>query len=433
MNNIAPFSFSLLAKFKQAWREVDQQWDDTRVRWVKNCFNSFEKHWPRFWQWFKATHLQKKLYNFPNLLSFSRMAAIWPIYKYLSLQNTQGYLMASIFFIFIILTDLFDGPIAKVGNCTTIWGIGLDPVADRLLVLSLIIIQSYYQLLLWPVLIWTVVGGEAFFCLLRFISFLLKVAPLTSNYVGKAKFFFQVIVVISLLLKIPTAYQLWVSLILLISLVLLCCNIILEIKLIFKTVFSLKLKGSWLQPQQKNLPNFLSLSRICLTPVLYLLIIFNEELGRYWAFYLFLLMVMTDPIDGYLARKFNCETKFGAMIDPWADKVVFTAIIVILFFYPPIPFLLKIFTALVVLAFLAEIINSCQRILKKKRGLSLKANNFGKWKCALQMAVIGILLCPYQVLSFVQYAINPLLLASNFLVTCNIIGSMCLLINAKKT
>lgn len=191
-------------------------------------------------------------------------------------------------------------------------------------------------------------------------------------------------------------------------------------------------KQNWLQPQPKNLPNLISLSRICLTPLLLLLIIFNEALGKSWAFYFFLLLALTDAVDGFLARKFNCETKCGAMLDPWADKTVFTAIIAILFFCPPAGLPLEILTFLVAWAVLAEIINSCQRIIKKRRGLPVKANFCGKAKCTLQMIVIGILLYPYQTFSFAQYAVNPLLFISNVLITCNIIRSRRLLINLKK-
>ncbi len=64
-----------------------------------------------------------------------------------------------------------------------------------------------------------------------------------------------------------------------------------------------------------NLPNLLSLTRFMLSP----LILF---LDFYKALTLFIVLSITDAIDGYIARKFKQETNLGMILDPLADKIL---------------------------------------------------------------------------------------------------------------
>ena len=69
-----------------------------------------------------------------------------------------------------------------------------------------------------------------------------------------------------------------------------------------------------------NLPNKITLSRILLLPVFLVvgLIIFP---GNYFvAAGLFILLAVTDFLDGHIARKYNLVTTFGKFADPLADK-----------------------------------------------------------------------------------------------------------------
>ena len=66
--------------------------------------------------------------------------------------------------------------------------------------------------------------------------------------------------------------------------------------------------------------NLLTLSRIFLAPVLFILItFFNFYIS---ALLLFILCSFTDYLDGYLARKYNAVSSFGEIIDPIADKIL---------------------------------------------------------------------------------------------------------------
>lgn len=68
-----------------------------------------------------------------------------------------------------------------------------------------------------------------------------------------------------------------------------------------------------------NLPNIISLSRMAMVPVTVWLILDERILAAFW---LFLVAGLSDAVDGYLAKRFNAETVFGAFIDPLADKTL---------------------------------------------------------------------------------------------------------------
>src|SRR5690554_7491612 len=71
-----------------------------------------------------------------------------------------------------------------------------------------------------------------------------------------------------------------------------------------------------------NIPNILTSMRVALIPVLVLVYLLPFK-GHYWvACGIFALASITDWLDGYLARKWNQSTPFGAFLDPVADKLM---------------------------------------------------------------------------------------------------------------
>lgn len=61
---------------------------------------------------------------------------------------------------------------------------------------------------------------------------------------------------------------------------------------------------------------------------------FPDERYRWWAVGVFILASLTDALDGYIARRYNQRTKFGAFMDPFADKTLLLTGIVFLTFIP---------------------------------------------------------------------------------------------------
>ena len=68
--------------------------------------------------------------------------------------------------------------------------------------------------------------------------------------------------------------------------------------------------------------------RILVAPIILLLITINDSYG--WALFLFFLASISDYWDGFLARKYNLESTIGEVLDPIADKILVTFLIIAL-------------------------------------------------------------------------------------------------------
>ena len=107
-----------------------------------------------------------------------------------------------------------------------------------------------------------------------------------------------------------------------------------------------KVRKKRLQNRQDRiitLANAISISRIFLAIPLVLLFedISKGELDKlWWAFGLIIIIVLTDFLDGYVARKVEAITNFGKLIDPVADKVCMMVVMIYLIISYKLPFLL---------------------------------------------------------------------------------------------
>ena len=84
-----------------------------------------------------------------------------------------------------------------------------------------------------------------------------------------------------------------------------------------------------------NVPNIITYFRIALIPCLVLVFYLPEPYldihqKNMWATFLFVLAAISDWLDGYLARKLNQTSNFGAFIDPVADKLIVIAALLLL-------------------------------------------------------------------------------------------------------
>jgi len=83
-----------------------------------------------------------------------------------------------------------------------------------------------------------------------------------------------------------------------------------------------------------NVPNVLTLLRVIAAPLLAYFLM----RGYYdYALYTFTLAALTDVLDGYIARRFNLYTEFGAALDPLADKLVTLTCLLILTYQGWVP------------------------------------------------------------------------------------------------
>jgi CDP-diacylglycerol---glycerol-3-phosphate 3-phosphatidyltransferase len=88
-----------------------------------------------------------------------------------------------------------------------------------------------------------------------------------------------------------------------------------------------------------NIATILTLIRIALIPVLILVFYSDIRHHNHIAAFIFIAAALTDWLDGYLARKYNLESAFGAFLDPVADKLMVSTVLILLVQAYPEPWL----------------------------------------------------------------------------------------------
>lgn len=151
-----------------------------------------------------------------------------------------------------------------------------------------------------------------------------------------------------------------------------------------------------------NLPNKISLTRICMIPVFVLVFFLDVIPFRFGiAAIIFIVAALTDFLDGYIARSRGLVTNLGKFLDPIADKVlVSTAMLLLLTMNDTLFVLLGeqqgwvyIATTVCICVILArELIISAFRQIAAANGVIMAAEKLGKYKTATQDAAIFVLI-----------------------------------------
>lgn len=157
-----------------------------------------------------------------------------------------------------------------------------------------------------------------------------------------------------------------------------------------------------------NIPNQLTLLRLVLAAAFF--IVLNQY--RYpethlWALWvsiaIFILAALTDLLDGYLARRWQVESTFGRIMDPFCDKVLVLGAFLYLagprFVIStedglPVPFVMisGVYPWMIVVILARELLVTGIRGEMEGQGIKFGANIWGKLKATLQFIVIPIVL-----------------------------------------
>jgi len=140
-----------------------------------------------------------------------------------------------------------------------------------------------------------------------------------------------------------------------------------------------------------NLPNILTIVRILLIPVVVWLLL--EEPDQKQALIIaaiFIVAMLTDIIDGWLARKWDLVSPAGAYLDPLADKLMVTAVLIMLIPLGWAP------AWLVLILLSREIAITGLRGIASQEGILLSAGTLGKIKTAYQSCSLSALLIHYD-------------------------------------
>lgn len=138
-----------------------------------------------------------------------------------------------------------------------------------------------------------------------------------------------------------------------------------------------------------TIPNILTMTRLLAAPgVAVMFLYFDRPYADWFALLLFLVASITDWFDGYLARIWRQETKFGAMLDPIADKaMVVIALMVIVGYSSMSPWLVLPATFIL----FREVFISGLREFVGNNSIDLKVTVLAKWKTTSQMLSIALL------------------------------------------
>lgn len=139
-----------------------------------------------------------------------------------------------------------------------------------------------------------------------------------------------------------------------------------------------------------NLPTNITLLRIALIPLLTVVFYLPWHYSNIACTLIFIIAGFTDWLDGYLARKMNMETPFGAFLDPVADKLMVAMVLVLLVQQQGSPYLA--IPAAIIIGREITIASLREWMAEIGQRATVSVSKLGKWKTAVQMFSIGLLL-----------------------------------------
>lgn len=142
-----------------------------------------------------------------------------------------------------------------------------------------------------------------------------------------------------------------------------------------------KSKGFW------NLPNTITVAR-CLAVPLMVWLLWDKPgpMEGVVACVVFVVAMLSDVLDGYLARKWGLQSVMGAFLDPLADKLMVIATLVMLVAHGWVePWMVVVLES-------RELFISSLRTIAVSEGMVIAAGSLGKFKTAYQATALGFLL-----------------------------------------
>jgi CDP-diacylglycerol--glycerol-3-phosphate 3-phosphatidyltransferase len=145
-----------------------------------------------------------------------------------------------------------------------------------------------------------------------------------------------------------------------------------------------------LSSQFTNAPNLVTMGRVALIPAILIFIDNYSPLRTFIAALLYLVSAATDALDGYLARSRGQVSVLGKFLDPLADKLIVTAVLVVMVGLGRVP-------AWIVIVMIArDLAVNGLRTVASAEGLVIAASDGGKVKTALQLVALMFLLVHFR-------------------------------------
>ncbi|MFP4070658.1 MAG: CDP-diacylglycerol--glycerol-3-phosphate 3-phosphatidyltransferase [Desulfovibrionales bacterium] len=145
-----------------------------------------------------------------------------------------------------------------------------------------------------------------------------------------------------------------------------------------------------------NIANNITLARIFSVPLIVLLLYFPGKINNLVAMLVFIAASLTDLVDGLIARRYNLVTTIGKFLDPLADKLLVTSVLIMLVHLDHAP----AWVAILIIA--REITITGLRAMAADQGVVIAADKYGKLKTIIQI----VALCPL-VLHYPWWGVDP--------------------------
>ncbi len=156
-------------------------------------------------------------------------------------------------------------------------------------------------------------------------------------------------------------------------------------------------------PVAMQVPNLLTYGRIIAVPLVGGALLWDTEQSRWLAFALFALAAITDFFDGWLARAWHQQSALGRMLDPIADKLLVAGVLLMLTANGTIEHA-HVWAAFIIL--LREVLVSGLREFLGQLQVSVPVTWLAKWKTAIQLVAIGLLIIGPAASSLLPHAIE---------------------------
>ena len=148
-----------------------------------------------------------------------------------------------------------------------------------------------------------------------------------------------------------------------------------------------------------NLPNKLSILRICFIPFVMFFYLQNFwQWGKIVAVVLFVLAVLTDTLDGYIARKYNMVTDLGKLLDTNADKILVLSALLLIICDNTLPSPYGVIVATIIIG--RDMVISAFRQIAATKNFVMAADKLGKIKAIftdISMIMFMLLAYFYQI------------------------------------
>lgn len=162
-----------------------------------------------------------------------------------------------------------------------------------------------------------------------------------------------------------------------------------------------------------NLANKITITRIILTPLFIAAVVYGR---MNMALILFMLAVISDGLDGFVARSMRQQTAIGTILDPVADKILLISAFICLTLLKSIPEDLRLppYVPIVVISRDAIIVMGSILIHVIKGGVKITPSFWGKFTTFFQMMTIVSILVQFKYSSYIWNTATVLTIVSGF-------------------